>query len=397
MSGLAENIRGLCVLATLFLMASCAQFGEDRRPLLAEPEISANLIPASRESSPERILDIAILRFGIDRGSEKKGGQTAAVGDRVFKDILNMESQYLPTVLRKTLQNSNQWGVIRVLPKADLSMDVSLQGTIIRSDGAVLKLHVLAEDSTGREWLNRVYARTNLAGSMDKSQKKPVSGDPLYLPALYSSDSRDPFQELYDQIANDLFVVQQSLTDAQRLNIKRVAEIRHASDLSPEAFSSLLTTDKDGLRRVSRLLADNDPMLVRIARMRLRHNVFIDTLDDYYLELNRSMQPVYDLWRRHSREQILDIENELRGGKGSRGQSKNVRGFTAIANNYYRYKANKLFEQEWAELASGFTSELEPTILELNNQVYGLSGSVEDQYVQWRKILKEFYLYERGY
>jgi len=103
------------------------------------------------------------------------------------------------------------------------------------------------------------------------------------------------------------------------------------------------------------------------------------------------MQPVYDLWRYYSREQIQEIATESKELAKVSG-----RGFAAISNNYYRYTASKMFEQEWVELASSFTSELEPSVIELNNKVYGLSGSVEDQYVQWREVLRAFYRFETG-
>lgn len=365
--------------AFLWLLASCS--GTPDR-ILDEAEISAaeeekaptKLIRALRNPDSEWVLDIALLRFKV-----AKSNSANQIGSWIFDEILEIESQYLPTVLRKALMDSNQWGVVRVLPKEDLSMDISVQSTIIQSDGIALKLRVIAQDSTGREWIDKEYAQTNLTDLIDNE--------------LHGSSDQDPFQDIYNQISNDLLAIQKSLSYSEIQNIKRVSEIRHASDLSPETFADLISRDDDGLLRVNRQLADNDPMLKRVERMQLRHNIFIDTLDDYYLELNREMQPVYDLWRYYSREQILEIETELRRDEG---KSKNSSGFTAIANNYYRYKANKLFEQEWTELASGFTNELEPTILELEDQVYGLSGSVEDQYVQWREILKQFYLYDRG-
>lgn len=65
-----------------------------------------------------------------------------------------------------------------------------------------------------------------------------------------------------------------------------------------------------------------------------------------------------------------------------------------MSNRYHRYQANKMFEQEWAELASGFTGEVAPAILALNERVYGLTGSVDEQYEQWREILRQLYLKE---
>lgn len=327
----------------------------------------------------DRQLDVAIRTFDVTQ----TGDSGLGIGGWIFDEILEIESQYLPTVLRDTLLESNHWGVVRVLPKEDLSMDLQVTANILHSDGLSLEVDVFAIDNTGRTWLNQRYSEryrqldeyaTTVAPAVDHLAKY-----------------EDPFQNLYNKIANDLFAFREKLEDEDLLNIQRVSEVLHAKDLSPEAFGDLLETDDQGFLIVSRLLAENDPMQERVGRMQLRHNIFIDTLDEYYNELNQDMQPVYDLWRYYSREQILEIEQEDKVLK-----TQSSKGFAAISNNYYRYTANKMFEQEWVELASGFTSELEPSVIELNNKVYGLSGSVEDQYIQWRQILREFYRLETG-
>lgn len=349
------------------ILAGCASPGtETENPMPQPVKDSIDLLRSSRAPEADQMLDVAIVSFDVQAADR----ESAYVGDWIFQDILEIESLYLPTLLRETLIESNQWGVVRVLPQQDLSMDVTVRSTILSSDGVQLMLRVDAVDSTGRPWLSKDYAY------------------PYKL-----QETQDPFQSLYNEIANDLLAVRRSLSDSEIKNINRVTDLRHAADLSPDTFADLLETDPNGLTRVTRLLADNDPMLARIERMRVRHNLFIDTLDNYYQELNLSMQPVYDLWRYYSREQILEVENEIRKDAN---KNRNNSGFTAISNNYFRYKAKKLFEQEWRELAEGFTQELEPQILQLNNQVYSLKGSVEDQYVQWRRILRQFYLQERG-
>ena len=47
--------------------------------------------------------------------------------------------------------------------------------------------------------------------------------------------------------------------------------------------------------------------------------------------------------------------------------------------------------RELPELAAGFNQELAPAILELNEQIHGLSGTMAEQYVQWRRILRQLF------
>ncbi|MEX2131079.1 MAG: hypothetical protein WD772_06290, partial [Pseudohongiellaceae bacterium] len=131
--------------------------------------------------------------------------------------------------------------------------------------------------------------------------------------------------------------------------------------------------------------SQEDPMLGRVGDMKLRHFLFIDTVDEYYRSLFEEMQPPYDLWRRYSREQILEsreLESTASGGS---------RNFRALSQSYDRFRWAKIFEQEFADLALGFNNEVAPAILELNRQVHGLSGSLEDQYLQWRDILRQLF------
>jgi hypothetical protein len=166
--------------------------------------------------------------------------------------------------------------------------------------------------------------------------------------------------------------------------------MRYARDLSPATFERMLQTNEEGLLTVNSLLAENDPMLSRVSDIKLRHYLYIDTVDEYYSALYDEMQPLYDLWRRYSREQIMETR-ERRGSSSNSGS-----GFQALAQSYNRFKWAKIYEQEFASLALGFNNEVAPAILELNRQVRGLSGDVEEQYAQWREILRQLFEVETG-
>ena len=68
----------------------------------------------------------------------------------------------------------------------------------------------------------------------------------------------------------------------------------------------------------------------------------------------------------------------------------------SLAQSYNRYKWAKIYEQEFTALAAGFNNEIAPAILELNRRVHGLSGSMAEQYAQWRDILRQLFEVETG-
>lgn len=331
------------------------------------------LITAENSPSSAQAFDIGVLVFTSLAGNE----EITRTGAEIFSQIRKTETQYLPVALRSTLAAANQWGVVRVLPDADPSLDLTIEGTILSSDGANLVLHIRATDSTGRIWLERDYADN--ARVADYPDTAPMLLDRGLTFGL------DPFQDIYAAIANDLLDVRQSLTQAELDGIRNVSQMRYASDLSPEAFTRYLEQDEQGLLSVTRLPASNDPLLSNVADIRARNEVFIDTIDEYYEALYQDVKPIYDIWRQYSFEQV---EEERDSRERARSGNTNDGSFEAISQNYNRYKWSKIFEQEFVALASGFVSETAPAVLELSRNVNGLSGPVEEQYAQWRVLLR---------
>ena len=315
-------------------------------------------------------IGLAVLDPGID-GDSARGRQQG-----IFPQIRDAESRYLPYALRRSLVDSNQWGAVRVLPGADTGSELLLTGKILQSDGGTLSVALRARDSRGVEWINQVYT--------------VVAEETAYLET--ERRLRRPFQDLYNQVANDLLAARQALSEKELLQIRRVAEIRYAAALLPDAFGDYLELDENGHYRLRRLPARGDPMMQRLDRIREQEFLFIDTTDDQYAELYTEMTPVYDLWRQFQREQI-----EYRDAWEARlaGRDKPRRGsYQALKQSYNNYKWEKIQRQEMKILAEGFDNEIAPTSMDLEGTVVNLSGSLDERYREWRRILREIYALE---
>lgn len=373
----------LCLGAALFACASTTT----PKP---ESQIAIAMAAVELQQTPQRpalaqLLTVGISVFELPPQTKKK----AQLGDWVVKDILEVEKQYLPILLRNTLQRSNQWAAVRLLPKPDASFDLQISGKIIHSNGEALKLQVSAIDSRGQQWLNKSYEdRYSSSQVLDSGRFNNECS------LAQAGSQHQAYQNIYRQIANDLLALRQNLSSTELSDIRQIAEIKHAQDLSPQAFAGLLAKDSGGLWQLKRLLSAADPMQQRVDNMRARHHLYIDTVDDHYQGLHQQMQGIYDLWLRYSCERALEIK--LRNLKGGDKRSFKSGGFSALNDNYRRYKISKIFEQEWNQLASSFSQEVKPALVELNDRVYTLSGTVENQYQQWRKLLREFYRLQTG-
>lgn len=381
-----QRVRGPIAILFFGLLTACAQTPPPPEIKVLLPSVGPVALETTQSAPPEIAqLEIGILVFGNQLDEQDK----ERFGDWVYTEIRENEVHYLPYVLRNTLLDSNHWGAVRVLPQPDPSVDLQINGTVLHSDGERLEIAIVATDSSGKQWLEKTYADTSNLSDYPEATRFTTGN--RFNPAGFV----DPFQDLYDQIANDLLEVRRSFEDTALANLRRVSEMVYASDLSPETFAHTLETNEEGLLTVSSLLAESDPMLARVADMRLRHLVFIDTVDEYYQALYEEMQPAYVIWRRYSHDQIEEdsrLESRLRDyNLDDYGTS---RSFVSLTQRYDRYRWSKIYEQEFRELAAGFNRELAPAILKLNEQVHGVSGTMDEQYIQWRRILQALFRLE---
>ena len=372
------------LIASAIGLAACAQTPQ---PEPAPPPIptvgEVDLDTAESDPQDYLLLDIGVEVFEIETSEQ----EALEFGEWIFTDIRENEAHYLPYILRNTLLASNQWGAARVLPTRDPSMDLTIQGTVLSSDGQRLTMWVEALDSAGRVWLQKNYADESLTDDYPVSTRY-TPGSPFD-----ASKFTEPFQDIYDQINNDLVQVRQTLSTEDLINIKRVSQLVYASDLSPESFAHNLGKDENGRMSILTLPAEDDPQMRRVEEMRLRHHLFIDTVDQYYESLYEEMQAPYVVWRKYSYDQIEEETNSVDEAYDFSNYGRS-RGFLTLTQRYDRYRWSKIFEMEYRDLSVGFNNEIAPAILQLNEQVHGLSGTMEEQYIQWRRILRQLFALE---
>jgi hypothetical protein len=240
----------------------------------------------------------------------------------------------------------------------------------------------------------------------------------------YSYETRrtrfEPFQTVYNQIANDLLKKQISMSAEQLANIRLVNELRFARSFSPDAFAGHLANDGKGHYSISRLPAENDPMLARVRKIRERDYLFIDTLQDYYASFNGQMIGPYQEWRKQSYDEAVALQ-ELRtesrrrliagiaavaagiAAASSDNSSAQSAANVAIIGGGYLVKSGldkrteaDIHVQALEELGLSLEAEIAPQVIELEDRTVTLTGSVEDQYEQWRELLRQIYEAEVG-
>lgn len=366
---------------------------------------------ATAEIPSDQLLDVGvhILDPGIPPGVEDD--PELQDKERIWPDIRRAEARYIAMQLRDTLEDTGHWGAARVVPATVSSFDVTVDGRIIESNGARLKLEITARDATGRLWI----------------EKKEYEGraDTRVYRENYVAD-RDPFENVYVAIANDLLAARKLKDGAELANIRRVSEMRFAADFAPVAFSEYLAQNKrTGEYKVLRLPAEDDLLVKRIDQIRERDYSMIDTVSENYAAFSERLEQPYTSWRSYTYEEITS-EEKLK----AQARNRMILGAAAVAaaifvpdscsdrncsrvadaaryggvaggvagiiSGYKKHEEAKIHSESIKEISGSFQTEAAPLVVDVEGRTLRLTGTAEQQYAEWRRLLHELYKEETG-
>ena len=359
------------------------------------------VIQDSQNVPEDLLLDVGVAIFdpGLDDMDDDQEELTNP-------QIRVAESRYAPFLLAETLQRSANWGIVRLMPNASSPMDLYIDGTILESNGESMAMRIKVIDSTGRHWYTKLYEQEISQFSYDPSQRQ----------------QNDPFQILYNNIANDLLAWKKAnIEEEEIMEIRMISEMLFAQRFSPEVFDDYLTQNRDGYLEIISLPADSDPMLDRIRDIRERDFMFIDTVQDYYATYVRQMRLPYDSWREQSYYETItlrELEASARrrfiagaasvvGGLAAATQGSNYAtqaggafavgaGAYLIRSGFDKQAEARIHMEALEELGQSLENEVAPQVINLDDRTITLSGSVDEQYEQWREILADLYAAEVG-
>ncbi len=378
------------------LLAACSTTNGGRRNVEGEVVIDKAL----SEIPESRLLNASIEVF--DPGTLPKNEKDA---NGLSMDIREAESRYMPEQLRVTMEQTGYWGAVRVVPRDLTNGELLVSGTILQSNGLQLDLKISATDATGTKWFTKEY-RDGVEASYYQSSQ--LNGE--------------VFQPLYNTIANDLARFVKQLSTEEITRIRRVAELRFAKDIAPEAFGGYLERDKEGEFSVVHLPSYDDPMYGRVQAIQERDLLMIDTLNGHFDNFYREMQEPYTEWRK-ARSDEAEKQKELEkaalnrtllgvasivgaifvgvadgnnGGLGTLSDVMVLGGAAAIKSGMDKRSEASIHRESIEELGTSFSSETRPLVVEVEGETVKLTGSAEAQYEQWRVLMGQIYASETG-
>jgi hypothetical protein len=387
------GFHNLTIIAiSLFILSGCATYQANVGP--------TPIMRAQEEIPEDQLMDVGIYTFTSEEISEEEAEE-----EGTSNEIRKAEGHFMPYHLKNTLHQSSHWGAVRVIPAETDSMDLFVKGKIKESNGEHLTLEIEVIDATGRRWFTKKYkkeaTRTSYAGN------RPAE--------------KDAYQDLYNLIANDMADFKKKLTPEDINKIRTTAKLKFAEDFAPDAFDGYLAKGKKNQTEIKRLPADDDPMMARLLKIREREYMYVDTLNEQYDAFYNEMWPSYENWRQLNmteRKAMREIKRKaltrqllgalliaaaIAAGSSDSSAGTAVQagmilvGGMVIVEGFNISKEAEINEAAIQELSESFSGEMQPVVMEFEGKHYELTGSAEEQFKQWRALLRKIYYAETGF
>ena len=320
---------------------------------------------------------------------EKKG---------IYPELRRAESNRFALKMKSSLEDTDAFGTVRVVPSIAVTGDLYIIGKILESNGEDVKINISATDISGKEWFSKDFQHR---------VKERFHNN-------IRNTGKDPYAPVFEEAA--AYVVKQlKKRDAEELaRLQRISEIRFGTSLSEESFARYL---KGGNGRIDLAAApaDDDPALQRIQPIRVRHQLFIDRMQTHYADFNGKLDKSYLVWQQQSLVEVKAARKAKRsaiakgilggllvvaGAAASREDTVlgdvaavgGILGGVAVLGSAWQGRGEmKVHREALAELGKSIDIEVAPQVVEYENQTAKLEGDSAEQYKQWIAFLKKIY------
>ena len=380
------------------LLTSCASpsggnYGPAYESSSSTPVVIENVEPLD--------VSIAVFNPGITSDNEEYGA------GGVFPELRRAEAMHMAVKLRDQLSSSQNFAAVRVTPDLTSSADLYVKTKILSSNGLEISLKVSVIDSTGKVWINsKSYKYKVPQRIFDDPRNKDKEGNLKV----------DPYQQIYLMISNDLASYLKRVKTTSAENIRTVTSLRFAQNFSPEAFSDILG-ERQGRYTLTGKPDFNDPMLERTRNVQYRDQMFIDSMQTHYDSFSSEMKTNYSIWQQEAYLESLAAEQAkkqarragfgaalmaiatiaIAGDCDSANCVRNVGSVGAAATGALSAQSAKKRQEakihlgQLNEIGKSLDQSLSPSVIEMEDTTVTLTGTANEQFNQWRGILKRIY------
>lgn len=388
----------LVVLSLLVLISGCASTsgggysvgprdgvgqGQNGKPIdLPTSELSV-LIPILDPSIPENSADY-----------EKEG---------IWPELRRAEANRFAVQLRDAVADTGVFGAVRVSPDDTATAHLYVTGKILESNGELIKIRIEVKDISGKRLLNKTYSYTATEYSLNDPRNP--NGD-LYLP-------------VFKKAASEIGKLSKKLNAKKVTELSGIEEIRFAESFSRDYFSSYIKT-RSGKTKLVGFPSNSDPMLKRVRALRVKDQMFMDTIQTDYDSFRNEMNEDYMTWQRQAYTEskaareaqaqanmkmfvgILSVaagaaiaSNSNSSASAYGGSAVALAGVSAIASGVRDGKQAEAHRESLGELGRSLNIQLAPKVMKIEDRTVALTGTASEQFTVWRGFLREIYEVEK--
>lgn len=388
-----------------FLLSGCAT--KSRTPSMVGPPPSSSF---TEHVTIEPVLNTSKLDVIIpvfDPGLPEDPEDDDA---KIWPELRRAEANRFAYKLKEKLEKTGQFGAIRVTPDKTATGDLYILGRIEESNGEEVAIEIEVIDISGRRWLAESFEH-EVSVAFQRNQR---------------NEGLDPYGPLFDEAAAEI------VNELRKHDLKELEDLHYLADLrfgvnfSENTFMQYLKMDGGEFTLVSKP-SDEDPMLLRVRAIRVRDQLFVDSLQDNYTTFSEQMNESYLMWQEQS---LLEVQAERAAGRKAIGQAVGgvlliglailsavagarsnstgssaagatgaiiggMAGASLITESFKTSDEAKVHREALNELGQSVDMALAPQVIAFEKESVELTGDAREQFKQWRAFLQRIYSEEK--
>jgi outer membrane lipoprotein SlyB len=390
-----------------FLLSGCAT--RNHTSSTVGPPLSSSI-----KSEPEIIepvvttpkLDVIIPVF--DPGLPKDPAENN--DKKIWPELRRAEANRFAYKMKEKLEATGQFGAVRVTPDATATGDLYVLGKIEQSNGEEVAIDIEVVDISGKEWFNETFEH-EVPNSFHENQR---------------NNGLDPYDPVFVEAAAEIVAELKKHSRKDLEDLHYLADLRFGANFSEAYFMQYMKND-DGIFSIVRKPSDEDPMLQRVRAIRVRDELFVDSLQDNYAAFSEKMNESYLMWQKQS---LLEIQAERAAGQKALGQAVGgvlliglavlsavagarsnstgssaagatgaiiggMAGTSLLSESFKTSDEAKVHRDSLNELGKSVDMEMAPQVIAFEKESVQLTGDAREQFKQWRAFLQKIYSEER--
>ena len=398
-----KKIITVFVIFTFFL-SGCAT--HTRTTSTVGPQLSSSYSKTvnNQPVTPTPLLEVIIPVFdpGLPESEED--------AKEVWPELRRAEANRFALKMKEALEATGKFGAVRVTPDGTATGDLYILGRIEASNGQEVAMEIEVVDISGKRWLEKSFEH-EVSPEFHRDQR---------------NKGMDPYDPLFEKAAVKIVEELNDHSLKELEDLQYIADLRFGTNFSEETFMQYMETKRNTFSLVSKP-SDNDPMLARVKAIRVRDQLFIDSLQDNYASFSGQMNESYLMWQ----EQSLFETQAARAAKrksmgqalggviliglavlaGVSGSNSNSTGASAagatgailgglagaslLSKSFKTSEEAKVHRDALNELGQSIDMELSPRVIAFEKQSVELTGDAREQFAQWREFLQKIYAEEQ--